>query len=370
VPDGVAGEIIDWPGADATIDYISIHDYNSVFDYQEYIPSEYKQGTIEDRLLPMVVDVQDQIGNHNPDGIIEPLLMNELGSHAYGTEHCNPRFEHMLYTVEAFARSVNAGLSGGSVWAFNEHRFYTSFNAPGIDWDWNQGDFSPPDEFEIVGENYYPYALLLKALKRGDHVMFTNVVGGEDNSNNTSAYATYNTQRVWVTASRSEDDSVKIMVINDSFESKNIEINITGLAESGIKYYITEADYSGIKNEIFTQSGDKISQQIPARSISTYIIMGENLPILGYGETIKEYPEIRISPNPVNEQIEVSFEGNVKGEVEYTILNILGQIERSGILIANNGASLELNMSGYLSGIYLLQIKLNGRTFIKKIVKK
>lgn len=370
VPDGVPGEITDWPGADATIDYISIHDYNSVFDYQEYMPSEYKQGTIEGRLLPMVIDVQDQIETYNPDGSIEPLLMNELGSHALGKEHSEPKFEHMLYNVEVFARSVNAGLSGGSMWAFNEHRFYTTFNAPGIDWDWDEGDFTPPEEFEIVGENYYPYALLLKALKRGDHVMFTNVVGGEDNSNNTSAYATYTTQRVWVTASRSADDSVKILVINDSFESKNIEINITGLAESGMKYYITEADYSGIKKELFTQSGDKISEQIPARSVSTYVIKGENLPVLGYGNAMKETPGIRVSPNPVNERIELSFEGNVKGDAVYTMLNILGQIEESGIHKANNGTPLELDMSGYLSGIYLLQIKLNGHTLIKKIVKK
>ncbi len=368
-PDGVPGEITDWPGADEVIDYISIHDYNSVFDYQEYMSSEYKQGTIEGRLLPMVIDVQNQIKTHNPDGRIEPLLMNELGGHAYGTEHSEPRFEHMLYNVEVFARSVNAGLSGGSMWAFNQHRFYTTFNAPGIDWDWSEGDFTPPEEFEIVGENYYPYTLLLKALQRGDNVMYTAVKGGEDNSNNTSAYPTYDTQRVWVTAARTADDSVKILLINDSFESKDIEINLSGLQESGIKYYVTEADHSGIKEEYFSQAGDKISEEIPARSVSLYTIKGENLPALGYKENMKEFSGITVSPNPVNERINLSFERNVNGEVIYTMINILGEIEKSGIHEMNNSASLELDMSEISSGIYILQIKFNGHASIKKIVK-
>ena len=91
-PDGLPGEITNWPGADPYIDIISGHDYWSVFDYDKNNPSGENQGTIHDRLIPLMMKgVMDQIAKYDTDGRIEPLFINEIGGKAYCRGGRSPR---------------------------------------------------------------------------------------------------------------------------------------------------------------------------------------------------------------------------------------------------------------------------------------
>jgi hypothetical protein len=320
-PNGMPGEITNWPSADSSIDFISIHDYNSGFDHDKYSPQEHNQGTIAERLLPHVVKLAlDQIADYDIDGQIEPLLFNEIGAHYIATENDLPQFKHGLYTVEALTRSANIGLSGGSMWNLNNHKFFAAISYPGCWW----GETEPKGVVHPIPENYYPYKLLCQAMKRGDTIVGTTVTGGSDNSKGDQTFTVPETQRVWASAIIN-DHETKIIVINDSYNSKSIGINCSGIPQTGQKQFVSASKYGWIRSEIIRVSDNVITDNIEPRSITLYKFPGDTTAT--QMERHLSDSKIKVYPNPFRNQVTIDFtcsksinHGSVK------IYNPLGQV--------------------------------------------
>lgn len=266
-PNNMPGEITDWPSGDPYMDFISHHEYNSVFDYDAYNPSPHNHGTLSSRFLPLVKYSMEQIRQYDMDQQVEPFLVNELGAHAIGHEELEPDFSHNLFCVEAFVRSLNLGLKGGSLWNLSAHKFYASISFPYCWW----GEDEPFGEVHPIAENYYAYQLFCRNARRGDNVLETEVTGGKDKSKGQEYYTVIEAQRVFCTAL--EDAlSVKVFVVNDSYVSK--QISILGLISSRnqiSKTYVSAETYmKGITEEILP-AGKVEDDIIPARSVSVYI---------------------------------------------------------------------------------------------------
>lgn len=262
-PNGMKGEIVDWPSADEYVDYIAIHDYNSVFDYDVYNPSKRNQGSLSARLLPMVADVVKQIREYDTDGDMEPLLFNELGGHSIGMEESTPDFSHILYVTEALVRSLNLGLQGGSLWNFSAHTFYNAVSFPGSWW----GESEPYGVVHPTPENYYPYQLFCKNVRRGDAVLASVLQGGKDPSKRGEGYVVPVSQRVFATVV-SDGQTARVVVVNDSYLEKTVTIKGVDTVRNVKKSYVCAENYNGITTEQLDMQIDK--DRIPARSIVVY----------------------------------------------------------------------------------------------------
>jgi len=75
---------------------------------------------------------------------------------------------------------------------------------------------------------------------------------------------------------------------------------------------------------------------------------------------------ISIHPNPTSERITVSLEEGIATSV--TIRNSLGQLLLSDKTPSTN--QVELDLSSYPTGIYFLQIEVDGQVITKKVVKE
>ncbi|MFC2138006.1 T9SS type A sorting domain-containing protein [Bacteroidota bacterium] len=78
-------------------------------------------------------------------------------------------------------------------------------------------------------------------------------------------------------------------------------------------------------------------------------------------------PQINIYPNPVTDYLNVSYSGaNVNSRVSYNIYNSIGNLIKSGILESQEH---RIDFNDLHKGIYILQIKLDQKSIIKKIIK-
>ena len=84
--------------------------------------------------------------------------------------------------------------------------------------------------------------------------------------------------------------------------------------------------------------------------------------INGTHELEGENKNIKLYPNPVKNELRINFEGGTT----FDVLNLMGQIVSTGNLNENN----ILNTSNYLSGVYLMRIKVGNTFEYKKFVKE
>lgn len=77
--------------------------------------------------------------------------------------------------------------------------------------------------------------------------------------------------------------------------------------------------------------------------------------------------KIKLFPNPANDEIAISFDGNYEGN--YTVINPLGQSVLSGTENANE-KQIRISVSDLQAGHYVLQIKINGILEKIKFVKR
>lgn len=77
--------------------------------------------------------------------------------------------------------------------------------------------------------------------------------------------------------------------------------------------------------------------------------------------------KIQISPNPTNGNVRFSC-ADISSNAEYRVLSITGEILMKGNIYSNE--PVELDMSGWTSGIYILTITDNQNTFTDKILKR
>lgn len=91
----------------------------------------------------------------------------------------------------------------------------------------------------------------------------------------------------------------------------------------------------------------------------------------GIGEYADDALQLDVFPNPVNDQLNLSFESTAHSAFSITLFNLIGEKvkeEKSGIV--NMGKNLHsISMDKLPIGIYVLRIQIGSRTISKKIVK-
>ena len=81
-------------------------------------------------------------------------------------------------------------------------------------------------------------------------------------------------------------------------------------------------------------------------------------PFLGNDSFESTKNEIKLYPNPSNDIVLVSFNGNFEGD--YSVINSLGQTVLAGKGNATNEKSLQISVSNLKSGYYILHLKVDG----------
>lgn len=75
--------------------------------------------------------------------------------------------------------------------------------------------------------------------------------------------------------------------------------------------------------------------------------------------TFESNNEIQLFPNPANDVITISSNGNLEGD--YSIINLLGQTVNSGkVSIATDNKQFDISVSNLKAGSYILQVNSNG----------
>lgn len=76
------------------------------------------------------------------------------------------------------------------------------------------------------------------------------------------------------------------------------------------------------------------------------------------GNTVGKLQQLRLFPNPSSGNINVSFETNIEGEVEFHFTSLLGELIQRDIMTASKGLNnTTLNVSHVPDGSYLMQIR-------------
>ena len=101
------------------------------------------------------------------------------------------------------------------------HRGYAAVSYPGCWWE-----VPPLGLVHPIDVNYYPYTLLTSNIKRNSQALQTTVIGGVDASTGPETWTVSETQRVWATAFQSPQGPISLIVVNDSYESKALQIDL------------------------------------------------------------------------------------------------------------------------------------------------
>ena len=79
-------------------------------------------------------------------------------------------------------------------------------------------------------------------------------------------------------------------------------------------------------------------------------------------------PTVELFPNPASQSVSVDLSAFTGNKITVSILNTLGQRLQATTLTANGVTPLDLN--GYASGLYFVQVEMNGKTSTSKLAIK
>jgi hypothetical protein len=208
----------------------------------------------------------DQIRKYDTDGKYQPVYIGELGSYVYRTPEKPPAlYEDSLYIAEASIRALEYGVSGIAIWAWNMHSCYAAISYPGAWWEIESKETVNP-----IPEKYYPFTLLMQSIPRGSQLIRCKVVGSEDASRQDENWPIRNVQRIWACAFKTPSGDLNVVIVNDSYLSKNIELSGL-LVESLQKRFVSKSDYSRIFETYLRNLRDnRVTDTLPARSIVVY----------------------------------------------------------------------------------------------------
>jgi hypothetical protein len=137
--------------------------------------------------------------------------------------------------------------------------------------------------------------------------------------------------------------------------------------------------YDSIKVYYFDQSGAQIQSQVPSPAIlqsggfdytlqplTVYHFVLKNIEQTNSLEESAWIPDISCFPNPVNDQLQVTWEQSFAGTL--SLLNVMGQeIQTSEIVVTQN--SFQFNMTDLLPGTYFVSAKSKSGIYLKRVVK-
>ena len=177
------------------------------------------------------------------------------------------------------------------------------------------------------------------------------------------SYNIFDVQRVFATVTNNGNET-KILVVNDSYNSKSISINSSGLSEIGQKLFVSASKYDKIYADSITTTDNTIVDNIDPRSINLYSFSGKVI-LSNNSKRILD-TKINIYPNPFNKTTTINFTCSKsinKGSIK--IYNPLGQLvkilvdhasfETGNHIIQWDGTNVE-NMP-LPSGIYVIVLQ-------------
>ena len=105
-------------------------------------------------------------------------------------------------------------------------------------------------------------------------------------------------------------------------------------------------------------------------TVSQRITYQKNCPTVNV-ETVDFEKFVQVFPNPVTNDLTISFPLSIASNISMTVLNVLGEkiIEKS-INSENKMFEEKMNLSSFKAGIYFVEIRTNQFTVIKKIIKE
>ena len=79
-------------------------------------------------------------------------------------------------------------------------------------------------------------------------------------------------------------------------------------------------------------------------------------------------PEIKIFPNPTDDNVIISIDDVIDHDIKISIINILGEVFYSSLYTSKSNHII--NISQIPAGIYIVEVSINGLIFLEQLVKK
>ena len=145
------------------------------------------------------------------------------------------------------------------------------------------------------------------------------------------------------TVKDSDDDGLDFWANNDGGGYARLK------KVSGGNFYTIESDFGKYISQAFRFETDLVSD-------------------IEEIDTVEEYPEVVIFPNPTNSNIKAKLT-NWAGSVEWELRNSMGLLVKSGEFATGEGYLLNVQMDDLSSGVYSLNIKNNRDNTLNWVVK-
>lgn len=88
--------------------------------------------------------------------------------------------------------------------------------------------------------------------------------------------------------------------------------------------------------------------------------------VLGTNEIVFNPQNISVYPNPVVNELTIELSDDIKGDINYTIVDVLGKTVYRGV--SNENSSLSVDVSSYKKGVYFINFSNTQGQFVQKIV--
>jgi len=175
-----------------------------------------------------------------------------------------------------------------------------------------------------------------------------------------------NTVSAYTTVNEAADSMTVIIVNRDMSSARNVTINLNGFSVANGNYKTlqlaslpaTETFKSHTNNALKANSVDVASNSftisVPALSTTAVLFKSGTT---GIGDFKNKVDELKIYPNPANDQLFVQPGSNVAENLEITIFDQTGRTIRSTQNYYNGNTPVSVDVSSISKGFYLLSVK-------------
>jgi hypothetical protein len=175
-----------------------------------------------------------------------------------------------------------------------------------------------------------------------------------------------NTVSAYTTVNEAADSMTVIIVNRDMSSARNVTVNLNGFSVADGNYKTlqlaslptTETFKSHTSNALKANSVDVASNSftisVPSLSVTAVILKSETT---GIGDIKNKVDEMKIYPNPANDQLFVQPGFDVAENVEITIYDQTGRTIQSTHTYYNGNTPVSINVSSFTKGFYFLSVK-------------
>ena len=168
------------------------------------------------------------------------------------------------------------------------------------------------------------------------------------------------------------------------FNKVPVNLNLTLNAGSTYAFYVTATSSTALMNYTVGTTVGNVAASNSYFSVregagGAYPFSVTNSPRIFNGEvfycagtsSVEEYNSpgtIELYPNPADQSVSVDLNAFTGNNITLSVINTLGQRLQSTSMVAN-GVTI-LNLDGYSSGFYFVQVEMNGKTSTSKLAVK